>query len=196
MKDDAITARLREWTVSPPSESARERARFRALAALRAAPDPAAPSSSGAAFPWKWIAAPGLAGLVGFLTIWIVAKPSQPDDTQIASRILDQVERLFPGQVNAVIQRGGTVDVDLADTVVGRGELPVVIEFVRGDSVLRILSYSGRRVCVDLDGKQACFEALVTAEGKVILSGEDFLWMPAEPRPHAGYRVEARTISS
>lgn len=127
------------------------------------------------------------------LVVWVAERP-KGEDSFAWQRTLQELEALFPGQVNAVIERDGQVDVELAEAHAGGTGQPIVVEFVQGSRVLRVLSYSGRQVCVDLGGAKACFEPLVTAEGSVILSGEDFLWTSEHPVTREGYRVEARFL--
>jgi hypothetical protein len=64
-----------------------------------------------------------------------------------------------------------------------------------GTNTIRVLTYSGRKVCIEIGGRQECFEPLVTGEGTVILSGDHFVWSDKDPQRIAGYKVEARTIA-
>jgi hypothetical protein len=73
---------------------------------------------------------------------------------------------------------------------------PLVVQLRRGAERLRVLSYSGRRVCLDLDGSRVCFDVLATADGGVLLAGTDFLWSPAHPVRVAGYEIRARSLTT
>jgi hypothetical protein len=193
MNDDFLKKRLTELKVPEPDEAARDKALHRALIALKNAPD-ASPQPSAQPVRrllWAWAATGALAAIV--LTMWLSREPKR-EDSFAWQRTLQEVEALFPGQVNAVIERDGQVDVELAEANAGGTGQPVVVEFVQGSRVLRVLSYSGRQVCVELNGEKACFEPLVTAEGGVILSGKDFLWTSEHPVSREGYRVEARFL--
>ena len=113
-------------------------------------------------------------------------------------KLLAEMEALFPGQLDGVISSGGNVSLDLALTasdVKKEALQPLAITFQRGKQIVRVLGYSGRRVCVNLAGRKRCLEPLVTAEGKVIVEGDDFLWTDARPMTVAGYKLEARTLS-
>lgn len=194
MSGDFLKKRLNELKVPAPDEAARGRALHRALIALKNAPD-ASPESSFPPSPrpfWAWAMAVGALAAIG-LAVWVAERP-KGEDSIAWQRTLQEVEALFPGQVNAVIERDGELDVELAQENAGGTGQPIVVEFVQGSRVLRVLSYSGRQVCVKLDGAKACFEPLVTAEGSVILSGEDFLWTSEHPVTRDGYRVEARFL--
>jgi hypothetical protein len=191
MNDDLLKKRLAGLKVPAPDETARERALHRALVALKNAPVELPRTSR--PFLWRWAAVAGACAAVAILAVWQAGRPVG-DELAAWQRTLREVEMLFPGQVNAVIERDGAVDLELSEGTSGGTSQPVVVEFVRGASVLRVLSYSGRKVCVDLGEDRACFEPLITAEGRVILSGEDFLWTADHPVSRGGYRVEARFL--
>ncbi|RRK00660.1 hypothetical protein Ga0100230_022915 [Opitutaceae bacterium TAV3] len=62
---------------------------------------------------------------------------------------------------------------------------------------LRILSYSGRTIRIELeDGTTLAFDALLTGEGDIILAGKDFLWSPAHPAHLAGYEIHATPLNT
>jgi hypothetical protein len=68
------------------------------------------------------------------------------------------------------------------------------VEFRRGASTVRVLSYSGRRVCVDLGGRRACFEALLSEQGKVIVAGDDFVWSADDHATAGGWKITAAAL--
>ena len=186
--------------VPAASATAKERARYRASAAFLNAGDTASSESAdagsrGGRGRWVFAACASLACLLAVLHFFR-GGTSAGDKPALASArtTLEQVEMLFPGQVNAVIQRGGDLDLELSDAPAGGDSQPVVVEFLRGDDAVRVISYSGRRVRVMLGGSIASFEPLVTSEGEIILSGEDFLWTPERSWAPSGYRVEARFL--
>lgn len=193
MNDDLLKKRLAELPVPPSDETARECALHRSLVALANAANSGEISGdkSRPAFR-RWALAAGALGAV-VLALWAGGRPA-PENALAWQRTLEQMEELFPGQVNAVVERDGKFEVELADQNAGGTGQPILVEFVQGSRVLRVLSYSGRKVCVELGGRTACFEPLVTADGGVILSGENFLWSSEHPMPQAGYRVEARFL--
>jgi len=192
MNDQELQNHLKRLPVPKPSESARARALDRALVALRHAEAGSRPASPAPAW-WRLLAFGGLAAGVLAVGLWSLAPQRLNPRAQTAwAETLRQMETLFPGQLNAVIERDGAIELDVAARPAPASEQPVLVEFSHGGEVLRVLSYSGRRVCVNLGGTPACFEALVTGEGNVILTGEDFLWDSRKPEPVAGHHVEAR----
>ena len=193
MNDKDLKRRLAGLPVPPASETACERALHRSLIALRQGPDT---SSSRPRVPFVRRLAGALALPAILLVIGLVFFRLVPAREGVASwqRTLQEMEALFPGQINAVIERDGDYDVELASRSVGSDEQPLIVEFSQGDRVLRVLSYSGRRVSVDLGGQVTSFEPLVTVEGDVSLTGDDFLWTEDHPASPAGYKVTARFL--
>lgn len=190
MNDDLLKKKLADLRLPEPSEAVRERALHRALVALANSPKAdEVPGEKVRRVPWRWLLTAGTLGLL-VLAFWPGGKPVI-ENTLSWQRTLAEVEALFPGQVNAVIERDGEMALELADHAAGGTGQPVVVEFVQGPRTLRVLSYSGRQVCVDLGGTKACFEPLIQADGSVILSGENFLWSSDHPVFPGGYRVQA-----
>ncbi|MDF3057802.1 MAG: hypothetical protein K0R17_2017, partial [Rariglobus sp.] len=110
---------------------------------------------------------------------------------------LAQMQTLFPGQLNAVIERDGNVQLDLAGgSSTAASEQPLVVQLERGGHRLRVLSYSGRSITLELKEGRLTFEALVTSGGDVVLSGEDFVWSSTRPGVLAGYRVNAQPLNT
>ncbi|MDD5348673.1 MAG: hypothetical protein PHQ12_00550 [Chthoniobacteraceae bacterium] len=205
MNDKTLWETLRRLPVPPPDAAARDRARERAEIAFvnRASRSERGRGEAGAN-PWRlaWSAF-SRAEAIGVACLAIVAMVCSakylagrgergPD-----SRLLAEMEALFPGQLDGVISSGSSVHLALAPEWVrsGRPSLqPLAVTFQRGRQIVRVLGYSGRKVCVNLGGRERCLEPLVTGEGRVILEGENFLWSTAHPVLVAGYRVEARTL--
>ena len=124
----------------------------------------------------------------------ILFRPHPPAAPQHAA-VLAQVEALFPGQLDAVIERGdGEVNVELAAKPQPASDQPVVVEFRRGDALVRVLSYSGRHVCVDLGGRHACFDALIGDHGEVIVAGTDFVWTAQNRASAGGWQITAALL--
>jgi len=112
-------------------------------------------------------------------------------------RTLAQVEELFPGQLNAVIERDGELQLDLSrQPQPGATEQPVLVQLESGGRRLRVLSYSGRSITLEVKGTKITFEALVTSEGGIVLSGDDFAWSSAQPKTLAGYRIQAKPLTA
>ena len=193
MNDDDLKKRISQIAVPAASETAQERARHRALIAYRAG----APEGEKVR-PSRWSllvsAIVGLAvGTCALAIFWPSEVVSQR--TRSDTAVLAQVEALFPGQLNAVIERDGGVQLALAAEPQTTSDQPLVVEFRRGNSTVRVLSYSGRRVCLDLGGREVCFEALLGERGKVIVAGEDFIWTAAEPVMADRWKITATALA-
>jgi len=188
-------------SVIPPEadEAARNRALHRATVALSqpgasATPDVDGRSGRRASYGWAVVSVIMLvAGLV-------MIRPFQPTpemDGGADLRTLAQVEGLFPGQLNAVIEHDGEVQLDLAgQSSPGVTDQPVIVQLEHGAHRLRVLSYSGRSITLKLKDGTLTFEVLVTGEGTVVLSGNNFVWSSAQSGLLAGYKVQAHTLVS
>lgn len=191
-----------------PSDEAQARALHRATLAFN---QPAATTTddrfSEARF---WRAMPAWAAVALLATVAVCAgtfyfRGSLADapavgavETALADlQTLAQVEGLFPGQLNAVIERDGELQLDLTKgSQPSTAEQPLIVHLEDGGHRLSVLSYSGRSITLELKDGRITFEALVTSEGDVVLAGNNFVWNSAQPGPLAGYRVQARPLHS
>jgi hypothetical protein len=196
MNDDDLRQRLHKLRVPEASESARARARHRALIAFQQGGSMRAEESAWKGFVWRWRAAIALALVVGFLPFLFLKHRNTSENLANDRQILKQMEKLFPNQVNAVVERNGKVDLSIAQSPVVGADQPVLVVFKRGRESIRVLSYSGHRVCLMLGKKQNCFEILATPAGGVILEGEDKVWLASEHLEVAGYSVRAQSLEA
>jgi hypothetical protein len=197
MNDQSLKRILRGLEIPEPDDAARERALHRAVVALKNADTAGSsrdlrPPRLFLRRPLTFCGAMGAAALLVFLT---VPRPRHDASPATAQTLLEQMEIVFPGQLDAVIERDGKVEVALAAQPSAPSAQPLLLTFVRGSRAFRVLSYSGRRVCVEMDGGRICFDALLTGDGSVILSGDHFLWTNQNPAPLAGYQVEAAVLN-
>lgn len=197
MNSKLLKERLKRLDVPMPDTTVRERTLHRSLIAFRHAWKTEEVHERTGNLPvfWRWAAAVSVIGTAS-MALWLGGQSVFPKDALAKwGKTIRQMEILFPGQLNAVIEHDGDVELDLTAEPAMPSEQPVMVEISRGAHVLRVLSYSGRRVRVNLDGKNTCFEALVTGDGNVILTGDDFLWISRNLMPRAGYRVEAHSLN-
>lgn len=196
MDDKELRDQLRKLSIPEPSDTARERARHRALLAFQHG----GVEDKASHRPWMrtmaWCS--GMAAVLALVAILFLRSTSKAEMDSLAKdrETLKQTEVLFPGQLNALIERDGKIRIELADRPSSPNDQPVLIQFKQNGRSFRVLSYSGRRVCVEVNGKSVCFEALVTGNDTVILSGDNFVWSSQNPTALAGYRVEAHALAS
>ncbi|MFA6285737.1 MAG: hypothetical protein WC661_00030 [Opitutaceae bacterium] len=200
MNDDQLRKALGALRPPMPGEVERDRALYQATLAL-AQPRKAQESER------SWLPRATWA-VLGCLAVTLVVGGLAFRDKPVASaeaiatagddlHTLSQVARLFPGQVNAVIERDGAVQLDLAhDQAPAADAQPLVVQLESGGDRLRVLSYSGRSITLKVKGATLVFEVLVTGEGTVVLSGDNFVWSSAQPGLLAGYKVQAHTLVS
>lgn len=184
---------LKTLAVPQADPAIRERTLYRAGIALSHGGD-GAPTP--AERPWRrWALLAGGAFAAAIL-VFAFARAGRPGELE-GGRLLAEMERLFPGQLEGVITSGDQVTLDLASapSAPRAPSQRLALTFQRGRQIVRVLGYSGRKICVKLDGKPRCLEALATGDGKVVVEGDDFLWTDAQPAKVAGYRLEARLLS-
>ena len=196
MKDDDFQKRLHSFKVPEVSEAAQVRARHRALIAFQQGCCIQPEESGWKRFVWRCRGAGALAFVLGLLPFFFLKHDATSENLVNDRKILQQVEKLFPNQVNAVVEENGKVDLSIAQFPVVVSDQPVLLVFKRGQESIRVLSYSGHRVCLLLGKTQSCFDILATPAGGVILEGEDQVWL-ASDHPHiAGYSVRAQSLEA
>jgi hypothetical protein len=224
MNDKTLRDILKQLPVPPPSDAAREKALARAAVAYVNRPTVSQVPDEAEGNHWVWeifFGAKGLGSacvlvlaLVCFLTprrwrekispnsevaggeLTETARHASGDD-RLDAKLLGEMESLFRGQLDAVISRGNEVSLDLdpgLSTDAAPSSQPLAVILRRGKQIVRVLGFSGREVCVQLDGRKECFEVLVNGNGKVFLVGHDFVWSDDNPKPVAGFQVEAHPL--
>ncbi len=206
MTDADLKKQLATLAVPSADPVAQARALHRATIALRT---PQTTSPHGAARPRSsWFGFRAAATAVATLCIglglgwWLAPRPAaQIAINDAGSRqLLAQLNHLFPGQLNAVIEREGALQLDLgpqANTVAAPADQALVVELHRDGRRLRILAYSGRPVRFELEGVFVRIEPLITSNGGVLLASDDFVWSSAQPAARAldGWEIAARSLA-
>jgi hypothetical protein len=196
MKDDDLWERLHKFRVPDASESARGRARHRALIAFQQGGSTQTEERARTGFRWVWRGAVVLAVVLSVLPFLVSRLPGTSENLANDRQVLQQTEKLFPNQVNAVVEVNGKVDLSISQSTEVGSTQPLLVIFKRGDNTIRVLSYSGHRVCLMLGEKKKCLEILATPTGGVILEGDDTVWL-ASDHPHiAGYSVQAQSLEA
>jgi len=196
MNDGQLRQRLSELRVPLATESARARAKHRALIALRPGDAPA-PAVTDKSTLWKWIGVSAALCACVVVLIAMIHRPQAPTENLVGDRqFLRQIEMLFPGQVDAVVEQNGHVDLSIAQSSLVGSQQPVLMVFRKDSSSIRVLSFSGHRVCVLLGKEHRCFDVLATTNGGVILESDDNVWVTSHPVIVAGYSVQAQTLEA
>jgi hypothetical protein len=143
----------------------------------------------------RWVSAVSLVLIIGLSFLYLLDR--KPAENLANDReILDQMEKLFPGQVEAVVQKNGKTELSIAQTPVVGYNQPLVVVFQRGTESIRVLSYSGHQVCIDLGATHNCFDILETPSGGVILEGQDQVWLASQHPVVNGYAVRAQSLEA
>lgn len=220
MSDDSLKATLRQLKVPAPNERAMQRACSRAEIAFANRPqlsaDPAGMAAGvdrGIGLPWRrrWpLLLAGCAVAAATLTILKLnigkhggVSGSLGEEPRRDAALLAEVEKLFPGQLDALVEHGTALSIDLSHSTrhpklatANSPSQPLEVTLVRDGKSIRIIGYSGRDVTVQInDRQQETFQPLMDGDGNVILVGRDFVWTSKHPSPVGGYQVEARPLT-
>lgn len=196
MNDESLKRTLEKLRVPAPDDSAAARARHRAMTAFenRETITERKPAA------WRWFAAGAAAAACAcalLIALWPHREPERTASSDRADvKLLAEMEALFPGQLDAVIANGGEISIRLAPERGAATPQRLAITLSRGANTVRVLGYSGRKICLDLDGKRECFEPLLNAENQIILAGENFVWSRENPSALAGYRIAAKALTA
>lgn len=195
MTDADLKKYLAALPVPICSEAGRERALHRATVALTAFPRP--PDRPHVAAPrWRlaFLALPVLLLSFGW---WLKPSPA-PLSANDCRQLLVQLNQLFPGQLNAVIEFDGGVKLDLSDatTTPAAADQSIVIELRRKEHLVRIIAYSGRPVDIAVAGLSLRIDPLLTTKGGVLLASDRFVWYSAQPAADAlhGWQITAHPL--
>jgi len=209
MTDRNLSKSLSALRAPAPSDAAKERAHYHATVALQAAwaqggGDPRGAAAGERRGFWRGIfTGLTLSACVVALAIGLFFERAKPGAGVAAEDLLAQLQQLFPGQLNAVIERNGALQLELvaagAEPAGGArlpGDQAILVELTRGSQRLRVFSYSGHSVRLELDGVEKQFDTLLTGEGGIVLAGADFAWDSTAPRRWAGWKITARALGS
>ncbi len=182
---------LRNTPAPRPSEAAKERALYRATLAFRSRPQDVAAKPE--ALWWGVLQAVGLSVAVFLAMLWLLPLDRQ-GELAVQKRLLQEMSAIFPESLNAVIESRGGTQLDLTAAGSETRDQPLLIEFRKRDHSVRVLSYSGRDVTLTIDGERVNVEGLLTADGRVIVAGSDFVCAPGKQAEWEGYEIRARAL--
>ncbi|MCC5790689.1 MAG: hypothetical protein JJT75_13740 [Opitutales bacterium] len=186
-----------------PSQEARERAWQAARTALQeSCPKPSCKISF-SLFPALTLAAAACLALVLGGWLWWTsentstqsiaespepAAPESPpkdfaalEEPTMAYRILEELQSLFPGQFAAYISSPEKSEIVTAESSSTYSSQPVLVELRSASSTLQIVSFSGQTITTKVEDKEYSLEFLITGDGHLLITGEDFHWHSADP---------------
>jgi hypothetical protein len=189
MNDEALRRELRGWPAPSPSVTARGRALHRALITLNQGPS-VKMDKERSSVVWQFSYAVTILVVLASLLAW---RHSLSGNENLAAdrEMIRQMEKLFPGQVDAIVEKDGKIDLAIAQTPEVGPDQPLLLVFRNGKETIRVLSYSGHQLWLSLGRQRDCFEVLATPTGGVILENEKQAWLASDHPVVEGYRMQA-----
>lgn len=194
-KNKGFNERLTQLPVPEPDATARFRALSRALVALEHR-ETTAPMRERHKPLWLWPIGCALAMLLLLFLLpahWFRSPKQMRSDLVL----LDEMSALFDKRLEALVERDGEMDVQLSpqEMPMPVSQQPICIVLSRGHDVIRVLSFSGREVCLSINGQKTCLDVLATKDGEVIITGGSFIWNRQHPASLAGYYIKATMLA-
>ena len=108
------------------------------------------------------------------------------------------MEALFHEQLTAVIQESGKTEVRLTNSnlTAAPKTQAIMIVLKKGDSLIKILSYSGQQIEILLNGTKTVLEPLVTGSGEIMILNGETLWKSTQPKNIQSYQVSATPLEN
>jgi len=182
--------RLPTPIISAPNEVAKEKARYHAMAAFRNAPREEEERQT-LRPNWMRLALFGTGAVACVLGVLLTFTrvPQASND----SALLVQMQELFGPALSAIVERNGKIEVLTDPEATSDAAQPVVIEVSQGSERVRILGFSGRELRIPLKNESLRVDPLITANGDIILVGEDFV-IDAKGTQMDGATISARQM--
>ncbi len=113
-------------------------------------------------------------------------------------KIMKEMEALFHEQLTAVIQESGKTEVRLTNSnlTAAPKTQAIMIVLKKGDSLIKILSYSGQQIEILLNGTKTVLEPLVTGSGEIMILNGETLWKSTQPKNIQSYQVSATPLEN
>jgi len=197
--DDSLREALSHLQTPPCNGAARERALALSTAVLRdgmrarRSPFVAGQPSAGWS-RWRWLAA-AAACLIAALP-WLLPRgpvPTPVPKADVMGAVFGEIETLFPNQLDSVVVSPAGVTVNTSDvptTTHADQRIRLVLSRAGSEAAdVQVVTYSGRRVCVQLPGRELCMTPLLRGDGGVMVVTDTQVFGQDSALPVAGYRI-------
>ena len=125
------------------------------------------------------------------LACWRSGRTKPNNNVAGAQKLFSELSEMFPNQLEAVVLDGSTPRLVLAEKTSENKGTPLFVRLCGAQGCQRVITFSGQRVL--LNGES--YEVLMDARGRVIVSGDHFVWLSGDGAPvHGGYRIEATQL--
>jgi len=110
-------------------------------------------------------------------------------------KLLLETMQTFPGQFAALVRKGERSEIILSDASTANSKQPLIIELRKGKEQQRILTFSGQRLELEINGVKRQVEVLVSGDGAILLAGIDFIWSSKQPNT-SKQEIRARSLGA
>lgn len=97
------------------------------------------------------------------------------NDLQREKIVLAQFNEIFGQRLKAIISVNDKTEIILGNESIPHGQ-PLVIRMQDGAKSIKIVSFSGQNLQVNIGGKLINFDALLNSNGQVLLVGDNLFW--------------------
>ena len=148
---------------------------------------------------WKSVGV--LATVLFMIALWPVFITSEVhDETNLWKRetiLISELSNVFPDRLQAIVEENGDISPMLSETPVTWNKQPLIVTFQSGERQLRVISFSGQQLRINLHGQEIILDAFATAKGEVLLVLDDIVvFQNNEISQFNGYKVKADIIGS
>ena len=199
-QDNQLKHRVAGMTVPPCDADRMDEALRLSLSILHQRPSPVASGISHRLvmkFTAAGLTAAVIAGIL--LTYANKARPTSPNlagPCELSLDVWNEIGRLFPDQLDAIIAKGGRMDLQLSDSLVGCNTDQAVKIICKSErDSCTIITYSGRDVNIHFDGLPLRISPLINGDGTVIVMTQDRVVSPPGSSSSDALQISATTLA-
>lgn len=152
--------------------------------------------------PMLWLGAAAACVMAIVAQVWTKGSaPVQGKQAYVAkpsgmNALFHEMELLFPDRLDAIVTEGGRVDLKISEVPSSTpDDQRVKVSLWHAGRERTVLTFSGRKICMDFDGEMLCFTPLISGDGSVLILTGDQVILPSDPEARDGYRLSARTLT-
>ncbi len=116
------------------------------------------------------------------------------NDLQYEIALLKEYKNLFSGELKALVNHNGQIDLVLGGTDLSQNNPAVIIDFKNNGEHVRLVGFSGQTLTFKLGEQEIQIDVLLDTENKILLVGNDFIWQENPAKKVYGYQVATQVL--